>query len=344
MLSNRRHNSKLGILFAMLVILYPVRALTADEVKTKFGKICTDFVELLIEDDYRAFIELEYVGYDIVEDCEGAHKQELENPVYLFGYAKTLELSNPITDSTRNRLDHAVKLLRKAASFGYEPAIFQLFRYMGSQGNLEDPFLRTRYSLRYRINDESEFYIDKLENSKSLRIRDFVLGFLVNDYSRPKLAAMLAENNIKEGSVKAKFYFGMMQTGGLGVVRNIEKGIAKIRDAAIQGDLLAQVTYAHLAGPGIYTNPQIPDANFKETYKLLVNAVNNGHKFGFGLLDSYLKTLVYDIGLISGEEWESTRRVRDELVNIVSCNLDTRFKKMSYFYNFIKICYKNGKL
>ncbi len=330
--------SGLSILFALMVIIYPVNTFATNEVKSDVGSICRDFVELLIEDDYRAFIELELVDYSIMRDCRDAHKQNLDNQVYQFGYARVLELGIDYNSPTTVDLDKAVKLLRKSASKGYEPAIFQLFRYHWSQLIYEDPFLVIRYSLNYRINDDPFFYISTLKESKSLRIRNFLLGYLAFESILPNLAVEISRANLKLGSVDTVFFRGLMQLSGLGVDRNIAEGIANIRNAAIEGDINAQVYFFKILFLYIEKNVKNQYYNRILSYNLLVDAVNKGHRFGKLLLNSHLKSLLDNSHDLLKMNLSDFGRFKPEILSIISCKLNDNIKKTIYYFKFIKNC------
>ncbi len=306
--------------------------------KTLAELACVNFVERLIQDDYRALIEIGYVESDTWVNCKKAHELNPNNPVYSFGYAKTLELPFGRRTATQEHLDNAVKLLRTASAQDYEPAVFQLFRYIWQERMLEDPFLRTRYSLSYKIDDKPGFFIEKLKNSESQRITDFVLGYLVRHFKNPELAVKIAMRNVDRGSRKATFYLGLMHIAGQGVPRDKELGFAKLRDAALLGDTEAQVTYAHLTNVIAPVDEFPLKANFVEAHKFMTEAANGGDFTGFILLDSIVKQLLINTRELPEEEWQATAPNRDFLLMEIACNLNDTVKRRLLYFSELPDC------
>ena len=292
----------------LLLLFVPITSANAQLMKA--GVICTNYVNYLIADDYQALVKADYLSSEIYDACEAAHKAVPKHPAFSFGLARAYEIYPFGYTASRSNFDKAVALLRSAAAQNYEPAMFQLFRYLWEERPIDDPFLQMRYRMIYRISDDRETYIERLKDSKSLIVRDYVLGFLVNRFERPKLVRKLAFKNVELGSVKAKYYLGMMYASGLGVERNAKKGIMLIKEAAELGDMTAQYKFSIIIGPDSkkILDAKISADDIAASMKFTIDLANRNYNPAFTLLNRYVDDVQLDA----------------ELKNIISCGLDEK--------------------
>jgi hypothetical protein len=318
------------------VLIASVSSATEPQETMTPAEICEDSVQRLVADDYEAFFSLEPgFSLSVLHTCGLALEDEPENPVFLVGSARAIDLGRQFYRASAER---AVELLRKAAAQDYEPALVQLLRYhRPGESYHEDAFVNRIASVGFKLKDDLTPYVDALAESPSARVQDLVLGTIVMDFmhKRYELARSLAERGVQRNSAKAIYHYGMMHIGGMGIEREIPKGFEFLRQSARMGYLEAQVQFAFLKD-GVYLGRERDEDDdfYVDLYKYLAVAATRKHRMATSVLSLLITKLIRETESVEGSE----RAFGLTLLEIIACNIDpdTRLR-LSFDYSTLHL-------